>query len=137
MLIIIVGIISAAIVGVLVDWLLKLWLPTNPKVKHIIAGILAVTVFLGFSAWPSISDSSRTDILIQEGEIIFKSAGTHEGYYPTIYASPPNLVFEYQPISPDIEIVEQRSDGFKIRTVGGFAVGSTVGWKASGHPIKP
>ena len=55
---IIVGIIGAAVVGGLVEWLLRQILPERPsRYGHLLAVILAIIVFAFFAALPSSSRS--------------------------------------------------------------------------------
>jgi len=51
---IITGLIAAAVMGVLTDWLLSKRLPQNPRLPHILAGILAIIALSIIAAWPSI-----------------------------------------------------------------------------------
>lgn len=52
--IIVAGIIAAAVLGVVVDWLLKLALPRKPRRNHIVFGLIAVVILAIIAAWPSI-----------------------------------------------------------------------------------
>lgn len=48
-----IGILAAAVVGVLTGWLLKRLLPEKPKLPHIIAGIIAIMIFTICAACPT------------------------------------------------------------------------------------
>jgi hypothetical protein len=56
---ILTGVIAAAILGALADWILTSLLPDNPKVPHIIAGILAFIILALAAAWPSIESENQ------------------------------------------------------------------------------
>lgn len=46
-------VLAAAVLGVLVDWLLKTRLPNNPRTVHVVSGIVAIIVLVGVIVWYS------------------------------------------------------------------------------------
>ena len=51
-------------------------------------------------------------------------------YYPTPYASPPNLELDDSRVQKSCQIVEQRPDGFRVRNMSATPI--DVGWQARG-----
>jgi len=46
-----IGFVAAIIAGALVEWLLSLVLPTNPRPRHIIAILVMAVIFIGVAVW--------------------------------------------------------------------------------------
>jgi hypothetical protein len=48
---IVIGVMAGAIMGVLADWILKEFLPPNPKLRHLAAGVVACIVLASVVTW--------------------------------------------------------------------------------------
>jgi hypothetical protein len=64
----------------------------------------------------------------QIGEVSVPGHGEQVVYYPTPFASPPNLVLG--DLSSHCELLEQKADCFRVKNTSVFS--STINWKACG-----
>lgn len=79
----------------------------------------------------------RPVTLQDETEIAVAVNRSYEYFYPHSFRRPPNLKVKTVHGGADIEIVEQRVDGFRIKTIGSSAWGSpklVIRWVARGEP---
>ena len=80
--------------------------------------------------------SKREPGFEQTGSFKLMPFGEIEIFYPRPYQSTPNLTFPSANHNPHtFRLIEQRSDGFKIRTDGIVTKDSVVDWRADGRPI--
>jgi hypothetical protein len=72
--------------------------------------------------------------LRQKGTAEVTGDGTFEVLYPQKYISRPTLVISRDMKSPgQFELIEQRVDGFRFKTVGSLTGTSSIGWTAEGE----
>ena len=114
----------------------------HQSVKHRKAAWYAVAFFI-FITTALFFTNSETSLLssnltTQSGnvEISNRSTNQHEVFYPVPYTSPPNLKVNISVGSGNLNIKEQRADGFivKVSDLGYAAnLGAYIEWIASGH----
>lgn len=67
---VLVALIAAAIVGSLVEYLLRQVLPEEPKRRHIIAVLIAIVVFAGIYFWASSRENNQANVAQTEVPIV-------------------------------------------------------------------
>lgn len=126
--------ISAWVVALFFQW------QGDPGVALNIAIITAVAFSLGtgfFYLWPRIIGKQIAS-LSDEIIISLNFNREYEVLYPRPFKRTPNLRIECTEGGIDFEIVDQRADGFRFRTLGPDAYGSPhlrIRWTAKGDPL--
>jgi hypothetical protein len=95
-------------------------------------------VFLGFSlGCMNLTIGGRTETLapedtvgLQRGRSSLPAGGESVVYYPCPYATPPNLELEDHSPRDSLQIIEQKSDCFRVKNLGPSPI--DVSWKARG-----
>jgi hypothetical protein len=130
-----------SVVASLVSLLYALWPNfTHQQVKHRKLAWIFLTAFLLISSVLYFFETENSDrgIISQAGtvEVSNRSKNIFEVFYPKKYLSPPNLKLTIVKGHGNLEIIEQRADGFKFETYElGYEVmdGSYIDWLASGE----
>jgi hypothetical protein len=107
----------------------------NPRPGAFRALVVVTALGVGFAAgWFARSGTAPSGLLVQEGRFSLFD-GEKEVYYPRPFATPPHLEFPNVGVPEVITAVEQRADGFKVRTKPGSSVQNQP-WRAEGVTAK-
>src|SRR2546423_14178530 len=105
--------------------------------------VIGIVIVLGLAALKKTfldsrqpEDHAPAGLTTQRGVLLIPELMNYEIFYPQRFASVPNLTFSkvvdnvYTPVS--FEVIEQRSDGFKIRINGIAGDARAIEWIAIG-----
>jgi hypothetical protein len=95
--------------------------------------ILAITIGAVSLAFAT----KHATLLEQSGTLKLMTLGEQEVFYAQPFQSTPNLTFSKGEDNPEeFRIIEQRSDGFKVKVGGAVTAGTVVEWHAQGRPAQ-
>lgn len=105
----------------------------GPMPTRVVATICAmIVVTAALLGYPFFAGAAA--VTEQTGEIRVTAFGPYEVFYPEPFLSPPTLTLPpTSGQSEDLQVVEQRSDGFKVQIGLGTTHGAVVKWRAVGR----
>jgi hypothetical protein len=108
---------------------------SKQRISAIVAFELAFVFCLTCLAVAYIVVMPQRAFVQQSGELRMTGTGNYEVFYSEPFDSPPNLTLPPNTVqSEDLQIVDQRADGFKLHSGLGTTYGATIKWIALGRP---
>jgi hypothetical protein len=107
--------------------------PMPARVVATISAMVVITIVV--LAYPFVA--STATVTEQAGEIRVLAFGAYEVFYREAFVSPPTLTLPPTTgQSEDIQILEQRADGFKVQIGLGTTHGAIIKWRAVGRVFR-